>query len=51
MPANLLDKIPRGIRNNNPGNIEYNPNTKWQGLASPLMAYHTENQVPTKPSL
>lgn len=24
---------PRGIRNNNPGNIEYNPNVKWQGLA------------------
>lgn len=25
---------PRGIRNNNPGNIEYN-GTQWQGLASP----------------
>lgn len=25
---------PRGIRNNNPGNIEYN-GTDWQGLASP----------------
>lgn len=23
---------PRGIRNNNPGNIEYNENVKWQGL-------------------
>lgn len=26
--------IPRGIRNNNPGNIEYN-GTAWQGLADP----------------
>jgi hypothetical protein len=26
---------PRGIRNNNPGNIEYKPKTKWQGLANP----------------
>lgn len=25
----------RGIRNNNPGNIEYNPATKWQGLDNP----------------
>jgi hypothetical protein len=25
--------VDRGIRNNNPGNIDYNPNTKWQGLA------------------
>lgn len=25
-------KIPRGIRNNNPGNIDYKPNTQWQGL-------------------
>lgn len=25
----------RGIRNNNPGNIDYNPNTKWQGLDDP----------------
>jgi hypothetical protein len=25
----------RGIRNNNPGNIDYNPNTKWQGLDEP----------------
>jgi hypothetical protein len=24
--------VDRGIRNNNPGNIDYNPNTKWQGL-------------------
>jgi hypothetical protein len=34
MPLDLLQKIPRGIRNNNPGNIEYSPNTKWQGLAT-----------------
>lgn len=26
--------LPRGIRNNNPGNIEYN-GTPWRGLASP----------------
>ncbi|MDI5984893.1 hypothetical protein QLQ85_08825 [Halomonas sp. M4R5S39] len=26
---------PRGIRNNNPGNIEYDPRTAWQGLADP----------------
>lgn len=25
----------RGIRNHNPGNIDYDPATKWQGLASP----------------
>ncbi len=24
-------QAPRGIRNNNPGNIEANPNTRWQG--------------------
>lgn len=26
---------PRGIRNNNPGNIEHNVSTKWQGLDTP----------------
>lgn len=25
----------RGVRNNNPGNIEHSPATKWQGLADP----------------
>lgn len=25
----------RGIRNHNPGNIEFDPKTKWQGLANP----------------
>lgn len=25
----------RGVRNNNPGNIEFQPETKWQGLALP----------------
>jgi len=25
----------RGLRNNNPGNIRYNPSTLWAGLASP----------------
>ncbi|RRW53224.1 structural protein P5, partial [Pseudomonas fulva] len=22
---------PRGVRNNNPGNIDYNPRNAWQG--------------------
>lgn len=26
---------PRGIRNHNPGNIEYNPAVKWQGMVGP----------------
>ena len=26
---------PRGIRANNPTNIEYSPNTQWKGLANP----------------
>ena len=26
---------PRGIRNNNPGNIDYDPKVKWQNLAEP----------------
>jgi hypothetical protein len=26
---------PRGIRANNPTNVEYRPNTQWQGLADP----------------
>ena len=26
-----MPDIPRGIRNNNPGNIDYNPTNKWQG--------------------
>lgn len=26
---------PRGIRNNNPGNIDYNPKVKWQNLDEP----------------
>lgn len=28
-------KTPRGIRNRNPGNVEYNPGTPWQGLDTP----------------
>lgn len=28
-------KQTRGQRNRNPGNIEYDPKTKWQGLANP----------------
>lgn len=27
-----LSTAPRGVRNNNPGNIDYNPNNKWKGL-------------------
>lgn len=27
-----LASAPRGIRNNNPGNIDFNPNNKWKGL-------------------
>lgn len=30
----MSQKIPRGIRNNNPGNIDYNPNNNWQGQLS-----------------
>lgn len=26
-----MKRTPRGIRNNNPGNIDYSPNTKWRG--------------------
>jgi hypothetical protein len=29
----MTARPPRGIRNNNPGNIEYNEKQKWQGLA------------------
>lgn len=31
----MAKKQPRGIRNNNPGNIDYNSAVKWQGLANP----------------
>lgn len=26
-----MANIPRGVRNNNPGNIDYNPRNKWDG--------------------
>lgn len=26
---------PRGIRNNNPGNVDYHQNTQWDGLSHP----------------
>lgn len=29
-----MTALPRGIRNNNPGNIDRNPANKWQGLAT-----------------
>lgn len=28
-------QLPKGIRNNNPGNIDFVPRYKWQGLAAP----------------
>lgn len=31
----MTSTTPRGIRNHNPGNIEFNPATRWQGLAVP----------------
>jgi hypothetical protein len=33
----------RGIRNNNPGNIDHNPANKWQGLASPPLERGVKN--------
>jgi len=30
--ASELTSMPRGIRNNNPGNIDYNKNVKWEGV-------------------
>ena len=29
----MNDNIPRGIRNNNPGNIRHNSNNRWVGLS------------------
>lgn len=29
----MNENIPRGIRNNNPGNIRNNPNNRWVGLS------------------
>lgn len=34
------NKQTRGVRNNNPGNIDYNAGTKWQGLANPPIEDH-----------
>lgn len=31
----MVAKQPRGIRSNNPGNIDHNPRNKWLGLADP----------------
>lgn len=31
----MTKQLPRGIRNHNPGNIEYHKETGWQGLDSP----------------
>jgi len=31
LPADVLMGSPRGVRNNNPGNIEYSPVNEWQG--------------------
>jgi hypothetical protein len=30
-----MNRQPRGIRNNNPGNLKYNPRIRYQGLADP----------------
>lgn len=27
----MTQSLPRGVRNNNPGNIDYNPRNAWQG--------------------
>lgn len=32
----LSGDLPRGIRNNNPGNVEHNPDNNWIGLADPV---------------
>lgn len=32
----LTGDLPRGIRNNNPGNVEHNSRNKWLGLADPV---------------
>ncbi len=32
---NLSGDLPRGIRNNNPGNVEHSSRNKWLGLADP----------------
>lgn len=32
---------PRGVRNNNPGNIDYNKANKWQGQLPPIPAIET----------
>lgn len=32
---------PRGVRNNNPGNIDYNKKNKWQGQLPPIPAIET----------
>ncbi len=29
-----MTKMPRGIRNNNPGNIDRHPGVRWQGMAA-----------------
>ena len=29
----MSENLPRGIRNNNPGNIKNNPNNRWVGLS------------------
>ncbi|GEM_PF-3663667 len=30
-----MPQITRGVRNNNPGNIDYNPRNQWQGQLRP----------------
>ncbi|MGE8454006.1 MAG: structural protein [Pseudomonadales bacterium] len=30
-----MANLPRGVRNNNPGNIDYNPRNQWEGQLGP----------------
>jgi hypothetical protein len=30
-----VSKLPAGMRNNNPGNLKFNPDVKWEGLVGP----------------
>lgn len=30
-----MPQVTRGVRNNNPGNIDYNPRNQWQGQLAP----------------
>lgn len=36
-----MPQMTRGVRNNNPGNIDYNPRNQWQGQLAPDPAIET----------